>query len=304
MKPSETHSALKFYSLAIVANNKALSSKIIQATPIEELTMLDGEIASIPIDHETEGLDAQGNTYSTKVKTDIAVEAEWLPMRGSNRRTPPDVRRGERVILWKYADVETLYWTSLGLDDHLRKLETAIYTFSGTADEDVDSLAPENCYSVEISTHTGQITLRTSKANDEFCVYALQINTKSGRVLLIDDIGNEFEFDSKNTLISFTNADKTTWQLDKQKIYGYAPDSITLKADQSILMQTQDYKIETQTYTLQSDTNEIKSSSTSVEGTVDFKGKVTFQQETEFKAKITAAGMVSSAPIQGPSDTI
>jgi hypothetical protein len=295
-------SQLRIFSIGIVANNKPLSTDIIQATPIESLTMLDGDIISNPLDAETTGTDASGTSYSTKVKTDNAVDAKWLPM-GSNRRTAPDVRRGERVLLWQYGDTDQYYWTDMGWDAHLRKLETVSMSFSATMDEEADSLDPNNCYSLEVSTHTGQITLRTSKANGEFCVYALQINTKEGRVLLTDELGNEFELDSKNTNIQLLNADKTIVQLTKRKIYMYAGDSIHAKAENSMLFQTNSYKIECQTYRLECNTGSVK-------GVMTFEDPVTFNQTVQvdgastFNAPMTAKGITSSSPIVGPSDTI
>lgn len=299
MNPDNDASQLKFFSLGIVANNNPISSNTIVATPIESLMLLDGEIASEPIDEEIEGVDAKGENYTSKVKADNAIEADWLPFSGSNRRTAPNVRRGERVIIWQYADDnDTYYWSTLGMDDHLRKLETVVYSFSGTRDEASDSFSPENCYSLEVSTHEGRITLTTSKANEEFCIYAIQINPKDGRILICDELNNEIELNSKETIISFTNADGTTVQLDKKKIYAYAPDQIHLKADNAIIMQTKDYKIETTNYTLKSSANLIDSSNTTVKGAVKFEGDV------EFSKRIKANGIISSAPIQGPSDTI
>lgn len=296
--PNPTQSQLRFYSIGLVANNKPLSTDIIQAAPIEALTMLDGELVSNPTDVETSGTDSQGSSYNTKVKMDNAVDAKWWPM-NSNRRTAPDVRRGERVILWQYGDTDEFYWTETGWDDHLRKLETVIFSISATMDEEADSFDPNNCYSLEMSSHTGQITLRTSKANQEHCVYVIQINTKDGRILMTDDVGNEIELDSKNTMIQMTNADKTTWQLDKRKIYGYASDSMTVKTDNSMLFQTKDYKVVCQTYRLECSTGSVK-------GTMTFEDPVTFNQTVQATGKITANGGLDSpsVPINGPSDTL
>ena len=284
------YSKLKPYSLALVANNKAMTTGLIQATPIETLTMLDGELGSLPVDQETAGQDAGGQAYQAKVKVDTAVEAEWLPF-ASNRSTSPDVRRGERVMLWQYADTDTYYWQELGLDDHLRKLETVIFSISGTADEGADGTMPENSYSVEMSTHTGQITIRTSKANKEFCIYAVQIDAKNGKIMIADDIGNEIVFDSKNTKISMTNVDKSTLQLDKKKILIQCQDALEMFAKQSI-------RLETKALTIKANT--IVSEATDTR----FKGKITFDDAVAFKSPITAKGITSTVKIQGPNDSI
>ena len=296
---SGKESGFRLVSLALVANNKELGSGLIQATPIEKITMVDGELASLPYDQEVEGKDASEASYQAKVKVDLAVEAKWINMHGSNRSTPPDVRRGERVWLYQYADNADFYWTTAGLgDEKLRKLETVVYRFSGTADEEEDSTSPENSYVLEVSTHTGMVTFRTSKANDEFCVYAFQFNLKEGRVVLTDELGNEIVLNSKDTMISFTNAEGTKIELDKRKIFAFAPDSITLQADKSILMKTKDFKIETQNYTLKTSTNLIDAANSQIKGNVTAQGTWTFQQ------RIFANGMTSSASVVGPSETI
>ena len=291
-------SKYRFYSFGQVANNKPPSSDMIQVTPIEALTMLDGEIISAPMAAETKGTDASGIAYQTKVKTDNAIEAKWMPMR-SNRRTAPDVRRGERVFIWQYADTDKYYWTETGWDDHLRKLETAIFSFSGTMDEAADSLDPVYCYSFEISTHTGNVTLRTSKANGEFCLYSMQFNTKDGRVLLTDELGNQFEMDSKKSVLQLLNADKTNIKIDKRTILFYAPDSITAKADKSMLLQTKSFKLVCDTYRLEC-------SSGSVKGNMTFENPVVFNSTVRTEGKITANGGLDSptVPVKGPTKTL
>lgn len=295
----EEGSQFKFYSLGIVANNKAMSSHTIQVTPIEALTMIDGELGSIPVEQEIEGTDAEGNSYVSKVTTDTAIEADWLPGLGaSNRRTPPDVRRGERVLLFQYADTDQYYWTSLGLDDHLRKLETVVYSWSGTTDEAEDSSEPENSYQLEVSTHAGHITLLTSKKNGEHCIFGIQINTKDGNIKIVDDLDNELVFDSKNTHLWLKNADGTLMELNKKNIKLYAPDKIHIEAVNQVLMKAKTIKQQCTDFFLESTNYSLKCSTGVVEGQITFKNKVTFQTQTQHN------GIVSSSPIVGPSDTI
>ncbi len=321
-------SNLKVYSIAVVANNKPLDTNDIVATPIEKLTMLDGEIVSMPYDQEAAGNSVDGSAYQTKVTVDSAVRAKWLPWGGSNRRTAPDVRRGERVLLLQFADNNDFYWTSMGLDDHLRKLETVIFSISATQDEAADSLAPENSYTLEMSSHTQTITLKTSKANGEYCVYALQLNLKEGRVVLTDDMDNEIEFNTAETLISMINADGTKWQLDKKIIYGYAPDMIHMVAENKIHMETNEFVLDCQTgqvnastsftfdtpqFRVNSEQNTFNTPNTTFMGNVGIQGNLNtstgggtavFNGPVQFLQHVQAAGITSTLPIQGPSDTI
>lgn len=273
---------------------------MLKVTPIEHLTMLDGELGSIPIEQEVEGQDANNNSYVSKVTSDTAITADWLVGFGvSNRRTPPNMRRGERVMLFQYADTDQYYWVDLGLDGHLRKLETAVFSWSGTSDEAVDGTQDGNCYSLEISTHTGQITLKTSKVNDEYCSYSLQIDAKNGRFWFIDDLDNEIYLDSAETLIRFKNADQTSFELNKKDIIASALESIRMSAEKSMLFKTKEYRLECDTYRLECNTGTYK-------GQMTFENPVTFNQGTTFTAEIKANGGLHSPsqPVRGPSETL
>lgn len=222
-------SGMSFYSIGYLAENKALGSPIILVTPVETIPMLDGEIKSQQTPLEDAGVDSTGASYNVKVSSNNAVEAKWLPF-GSNRMTAPDVRRGERVMLWKYADAEQLYWTDLGMDAHLRRLETVLLSISGTQDESTTALDPDNTYYLEVSSHNKSITLRTSQKNGEFTRYTFQFNLADGAVTLADDLGNFFEMDSAETKLTLQNVEGTMFSLDKQDIIGNAPKNIDLTA--------------------------------------------------------------------------
>lgn len=218
------------YSAGVVAENKELSSNKVQVVPVEVLPMLDGELKSNPSPLESSGVDANGENYELSLDTDIAIEAEWLRW-NTNRQTSPDVRRGERVMLWQYADTDKFYWTSLGMDQHLRKLETVRYAISATRDEAETELTPDNTYSVEMSSHNKTITVKTCKADNEVNDYTLQINGKDGIVVIADDLGNYLQLESQENRITFKNADGTEWILNKNEITGYAKDYCKVHID-------------------------------------------------------------------------
>ena len=341
---SESHnpemSGLRFYSFGRAANNKALNSKELQVTPIEQLSMLDGELISLPFDSEVTGQTAGGAEYGAKVILDTALTATWFPL-SSNRTTAPDVRRGERVLIWRYKDTDQYYWTETGWDDHLRRLETVHYRFSATTDEAADMEDASNYYHLQISTHEGMIHVETSNKNKEKAVYAIQINTKDGLIVVTDDHGNFLQLESVAKIWSMQNGDGSLWQLNKKVIYGYAPDKIHMIAENLIHMQTKRFHLECETghvdatekfsfktplFEVESNQNMFKTPNTTFTGNVSignslgvatsgsgsaifqgpctFQQTATFQQQTTFQQRINANGIISSAPIQGPSDTI
>lgn len=225
------------YSLGIAAENKSLKSKELTISPIEHLPFVDGELVSNPTALDFFGVDESNQQYEGKIATDNVLTATWLP-ESNNRVTAPDIRRGERVIVYRVADSDKFYWRSLGLDDHLRKLETVIFAISGNPNEGSEVLDPTTCYFVEISTHTKNVVFQTSKANGEPFSYRFQFNTAEGNVTLDDDIGNQFYLDSQEHYLMLKNTDETKVELDKRDLFLTAIDNIKMKAGKSIVQET------------------------------------------------------------------
>jgi predicted small secreted protein len=229
-------SMFKPYSLGVVAENKDLKGKSLKVSPVETLPFMDGEVSSTPTPAQYKGVDEAGQVYQGKTITDNVLVATWLPD-GSNRTTAPNMRRGERVMLYQIDGVDKYYWKELGLDDHLRKLETVIYAFSGNPNEGSDELNPETCYFLEISTHMKKVTFQTSKANGEPFSYKFEFDTATGNVELDDDIGNKIHLDSTNHYLEFKNVEGSWIELDKNDIRITAPKKIHVKAGSEILFE-------------------------------------------------------------------
>lgn len=222
-------SKLSIYSLGLVAANKPLDTRVIDVTPIEDTSMIDGDINSGATDYKAESKDSDGSVYKAEVKTALTISATWLPMGTSNRMTAPDVRRGELVAIYRFADTDEYWWTTLKDDLHLRKLETVIYAFSGTKDESAKPNS-ENTYFLEISTHKKLVHFHTSKANGEPFIYDIQINTEEGFIKIQDDDGQFIILDSKERRIIAQNKDKSKVDIDKRNIFIDAPDLIEMRA--------------------------------------------------------------------------
>lgn len=230
-------SKLRAVSEGVVSENKALSENRISVVPIELACGVMGDLIDEIDELETSGVDIDGKEYTVTLKTSSSIIATWLPM-GSNRVTPPNVRRGMRVRLYQFADVDHYYWTSMGLDDDLMRLETVIYAWSATSDEKAELNLMENMYSVEISTHNKAFTLRTSKANGEPFGYVIQLNAAKGIFVVADDIGNVTELNSAEHKIKSINADQTMVELIKKVANVYAKDEVNSTCDGSTTVKT------------------------------------------------------------------
>ena len=221
-------SKMRQITIGIVAENKELDTSIVRIHPVEILNTMDGELGADTFTDETTGLNEDGSTYKDSVSVGSVVKAEWLGDADGNRITPPDVRRGEKVWLWQSGDSDKYYWTSLGRDHDLRRLETVNYRYSGFPDIPDEEITADNSYYVEVSTHKKIITLKTSKRNKELVSYKIQINPGDGNITIEDDIGNHIQLDSKNTNIRAKNASGTYVELNKTNIYGSAPELVRI----------------------------------------------------------------------------
>lgn len=220
-----------FRTVAIghVAENKALMSKTVLVTPSEWMTMRDGELTSSPTSMTYKTVDQDGVEDQGGMLTDNTILATWHPA-SSNRLTAPDVRRGERVEILQAADDDKYYWRPMGLDDHLRKLETIIVGISATQDEGATELKPENMYWIEFSSHSKKVALSTSKANGEPFLYEFFFDTATGTVTLKDDIGNFIFMNSKEKLLHLQNAMGAFLKLSLKDILMFAPQDIMADA--------------------------------------------------------------------------
>lgn len=250
MKPIE--SLFHIHSFGYAAENKALDTLFLEVYPVETLSYVDGELVSFKEKVEDEGEDAEGNKYKVEALTANSIKCLWMPF-GSNRRTAPDVRRGERILIWKYGDADCYYWSICGLDDVLRRLETVVYAFSNTKDESVKELTPDNSYWFQISTHLKLITLGTSTSDGEPFAYTIQLNTKEGLFIITDDKGNYIELESARNYIHVENADGSTYTLEGNDIKTFSKSTISHK---------------TETFSIEADTVNVTSKNTNMVATV------------------------------------
>lgn len=205
-------SAFHFYSVGMVAANKLRGSSVIEVTPIEVTQLLSGELTDNVTEVELSGSDSLGQSYSVKSKMTASLQAHWIPMTDTNRLTAPDVRRGEMVAIYQFGDSDVYHWATLRDMHYLRRLETVTYVFSADPNAAADPTI-DNCYYLEVSTHDGLVTFKTSKANGEPFGYTLQFNTKEGRVVLTDDVDNYITIDSEQNLLEMRSSEGSFMQI-------------------------------------------------------------------------------------------
>lgn len=227
-------SQLKMHSIGYVAENKALSSRRVNCIAVEDAAALDGEATFNPQQQTLQGVDTSGKQYDVKATQDASYDCEWFPGT-SNRVTPPDVRRGELVEIWRLGDTDQYYWKCMGLRDNLRVLETVIYAFNASPAEGGKGVDISKCYFIEFSAHNKAITLGTSKANGEPFGYTMQFNTGEGTWVCMDDVGNVFELDSSENRLQMLNADGSFVKVERKVVDIKGDEMVRLTSGDSVL---------------------------------------------------------------------
>lgn len=275
-------SQFQFYSIGIVAANKPLKSRHIEVTPMEDSPMLDGEITDNQDKYESKGSNSEGQAFEVSLKTTASIRALWVPFGDTNRKTAPDVRRGERVAIYRFGDADEYFWTTMTHHEKIRRLETVVYAFSNNSKENIENDSSSTYY-FEISTHTKLITFHTAKNDGEFCSYNFQVNTKLGNFTFEDDIGNFIFLDSKEKQIKMKNIDDSFVDINRK--------IITLQSLDKIILNTQHVEINAQS-TLKITTSDF---------TTTTNGYKINAPTVVFSDNITAGGTVHASTISGGS---
>lgn len=205
------------YSIGQITIPKERTSRMVQALPVEIASGTDGEVTHAPQEEILKGFDSDGSEYQVKMTSSRDLECEWLPMEG-NRVTPPDVQRGELVMIYRLGDSDRYFWTCMGIRNHLRTLESVITMYGATPNISGCGLDFTNCYYQIWSPADGHITFGTSQANGEEFKYTFQINAKESFAGLTDDVGNYMEINSAAGRCMFKNASGSIIRAEKQII--------------------------------------------------------------------------------------
>jgi len=280
MQVKETE--LRRMSVGIIAENKRLDSPFVEIIPIEALNLMDEELGYEKTTLKTSGIDVEEKPYKVEVDMTVTLKAEWLAE--TNRMTPPDVRRGEQVWIWRQGDADKYYWTTLGRDDDLRRLETVLYRYSGLPENIDEEVTEDNSYYIEWSTHKKTITIKTSQRNEEFCIYTLQFNPGDGQWTVEDNLGNIVQIDSEHTTIHVRNADMSLIEMNRKQIHVQSEDSISFKT-QRVHLEAPDIRFDCNDF-------EIKAQRTRIHGVLHV---------DELKSGPTQTGPLSAAEFNYPS---
>jgi protease II len=192
----------------------------------EQMPFMEGELGKI----ENEVSTASGSS----VKTTNYVTAQWMGLL-TNRTFPPDVRRGEQILVFNYGDSDKYFWFSFGRDDSMRTVERLRFN---VADEKktVKTLTDENTYYIEMDTlHKKHIIIKTCKSDKEEYAYILKFDAQQNTISLCDDGNNEIYLESDVPRWFIRNRDGSYVDVNKKNVILFAPEDIVLKAGRQIV---------------------------------------------------------------------
>lgn len=200
--PSELH----FYSVGFVLEDKEWDTDIIEVYPIEKLEDRGPDIRKD--ENETEILNMvikDGNDSvspeTVTVRLSSKIRAKWLALGQYNRVTPPDVRKGEQVLIFRYSNADMFFWTTINNYPNLRTKEHVIIAFSNKPEMDLNDVL-DNMYFVTVSTRDKLIHMHTSTNDGEYTTYDFKLDTKEGYFQILDGKKNEIKLDSKTDSLS------------------------------------------------------------------------------------------------------
>lgn len=238
-------SGLKFYSLGIVLEDKPRNQDMIEVDPIEDFVLDDGKILKDDRKYDVTLPDHKDRTKNSKIKGGSMLKAKWLPFGHSNRDTSPDVYKNETVMIFRFADEQEYYWTTLMREPEIRRLECVRYSYSNQP-KGLEAYGDDTSYWIEYSTMDKKIHLHTSENNGEACTYDVTIDTQLGRINVHDNLGNSIELRSPEGELEITTTEKII--LNTKKFIVNAEDYIEfntrqfdVEAEESISLDTKKF---------------------------------------------------------------
>lgn len=275
-------SAFRMVSKGIVLQDKADGSDTILVDPIEMFPMDNGPVKAHDRKIESSYVDTQGVQKTAKAEAGSGVQAKWIAAE-SNRETAPDVRVGETVNLYQYADDPKYYWNTAAREPELRGKERVRFSFSNKEErnKEYDS---DTSYWFEFDTKNKRVQIHTSSNDGEATTFDILIDTKAGVLTIKDGEGQGLTFDSPQGII-----------------LGEVRELINLKS-KKILLQAEEIVQEAQSTTINSPKNDINGplmvqngiSMGSGGGNMDVNGNVNVQGSVNATGDILAGGSNSN----------
>ncbi|WNV45806.1 baseplate assembly protein [Aeromonas phage AerS_266] len=249
----------------------------------------DGEALATVEEKKTDIKTPTGDATSSFGLSSNGIPCKWMAF-NTNRITPPNVRKGSKVVVYKFSGSNQYRWMYFGMDGTMR-LETVVYAWSSSPNVNENSpLTPDNYYILMISTHTGKIQLLTGQGNGEKASYALTLDTANAIFSLTDSEENLMALNTMEHTWSFSNQEKSVIAIDKKKILISCEEQLAIKAKENITIHTKTLDVEVgQTFNLN-----VGQATNMTSPKFNFNGDLIHTGNTTQDGEYSATGKISS----------
>lgn len=267
---------------------------------IEELVPLTrGHLKDNPIPMKRVYTDSNGRVFTSRGTHNNNFVGEYYS-NDSLRKTPPDVQRGEIILVWQKSDTDDWYWEDT-TEDHLskRRLETVVHAINADkpVGPDAEKYDDDNIYYTEMSSHNKTYTISTSEANKEIAAYKFQINAGEGSVVTQDNVGNHIQIDTVGTEIHIHNANGTEIKLTRDNIWVFCRDKMEMQVGGNVIINVKgnaDVNVQgTSNINVKGDTS-LTTPNFNIKGNVNLEGNLAQKGNLSTSGTVDADGNVSS----------
>lgn len=227
---------LQCYGVGTVTQDKETDSDEVMVYIPSLFPEADGETVATTEQQDITTQSPTGDTISSTSLVSNSVMCKWMAL-NTNRVTSPDVRKGSKVVVYKFQGSDKYMWTYFGMDGTLR-LETVVWAFSSSPNVDANTpVTPDNYYMFMVSTHKKMVQLVTGQGNGEAAAYSITVDTGNGQFGIVDSENNILTINSIAHALSFINDEKSVMNIEKKDITLSCENNMLLHGKENVQMQ-------------------------------------------------------------------
>lgn len=198
----------KMVGIGIAALDKKPNDVALDVFMQETLPSTSGKLSEVK-NNKVDTL-SNNNANSYKANKGKTITCKWKGTSGSNRMSPPDIRKGESINVYQYGGTDQYYWEPFSYEMDLKTTECVVYGFSNknkkaTNTNEASRLSEmKKMYYFMVDTINKLVKFHSNKDNGEYTTYDFDIKTKDGILQVYDGNGNYLQLNSKTNTWDLT----------------------------------------------------------------------------------------------------
>jgi hypothetical protein len=183
-----------------------------------------------------------GTPINVNVTSSNHIVATWGG--SSNQRTPPLIRKGEPVKLYKVANQDKFYWEPTGKGRDFRKTDRVQFEVAAIgADKTGGEKNDSNTYSAYLDSENQKVGFKTSQDNGEVAAFSMEADLKKGTFHLSDNkdgVKNRIYMDTGSSsgvpIIQLNLSSGATIKMEGDDVYIKVPKRLLIDAGDRIIV--------------------------------------------------------------------